>query len=130
MERTEPHERYLFCTMWFFTVDTTPPEINGCPLNTTIDHDASATNIHGGSLVTWREPSVSDMSNTAHLLLRTHDPGSVFYPGNTAVTYIYADASNNIARCTFNVNVVRGEIIEKLLESEFVKLLGFKASSA
>ena len=50
-----------------------------------------------------------DLSNTTHLLLRTHKPGSEFYPGNTAVTYIYADASNNIARCTFTVDVVGGK---------------------
>ncbi|PIK57647.1 hypothetical protein BSL78_05422, partial [Apostichopus japonicus] len=36
---------------------------------------------------------------------RSHQPGQSFMVGLTTVTYVFSDASNNIARCIFNVIV-------------------------
>ncbi|XP_072046550.1 hyalin-like [Amphiura filiformis] len=80
-------------------VDNTSPTVKGCP------DDIAKTNELGASgvLVTWIEPSATDVSPVT--LHRSHQPSTVFPVGVTDVAYIFIDASNNVATCTFSVTV-------------------------
>ncbi|XP_072046400.1 hyalin-like [Amphiura filiformis] len=81
-------------------VDTTPPQINGCPNN------IQATTELGTSRksVTWTEPTSTDLSGTPSRT-RSHEPGATFTTGPTTVRYTFTDTSNNVATCTFTVTV-------------------------
>ncbi|PIK57645.1 hyalin [Apostichopus japonicus] len=83
------------------TVDTTPPDGMGCPQSVVETVELGVTSVP----VFWVEPTVTDISGTERLDDRSHQPGQSFMVGLTTVTYVFSDASNNIARCTFNVIV-------------------------
>lgn len=103
------HQSYVcaFTLVFNFVliVDTTPPDINNCPTESITRLIELGTQ---GVIVTWMEITASDISGTAVLSSRTNQPGSFFMPGTTEVTYIFADASNNIAICNFTIIVIEG----------------------
>ncbi|XP_072042250.1 hyalin-like isoform X2 [Amphiura filiformis] len=94
------HEAVCTFTVAIDTVDTTPPEIVSCPRDMVIEIEKGAW----GKSVTWPEPRATDVSGNVKLLYRTHVPGSLFYPGQSLVTYTYTDPSHNLAACSFNIN--------------------------
>ncbi|PIK52771.1 hyalin [Apostichopus japonicus] len=96
--------RILINTLTFtiISVDNIPPVIN-CPGDQTANTDIS----NSGVVVFFTEPTASDNSGTAILVLQTADPGDFFTVGTTPVTYTYRDPSNNQQSCTFNIVVVR-----------------------
>lgn len=80
--------------------DNTPPTIENCPSNIRL------TSQFGGLVVaSWITPTVSDNSGFVELLFLSHMSLSQFPVGDTAVSYIYVDPSNNQAACTFIVTV-------------------------
>lgn len=82
------------------TVDITPPTIENCPSNIRL------TSQFGELVVaSWITPTVSDNSGFVELLFLSHMSLSQFPVGDTAVSYIYVDPSNNQAACTFIVTV-------------------------
>ncbi|XP_071814131.1 uncharacterized protein [Apostichopus japonicus] len=83
------------------TIDTTPPDVMGCPQSVLETVELGVTSVP----VFWVEPTVTDISGTERLDDRSHQPGQPFIVGSTTVTYVFSDASNNIARCIFNVIV-------------------------
>ncbi|XP_072042252.1 hyalin-like [Amphiura filiformis] len=89
-------------TVVIASVDTTPPTVLGCPSDITTEIEKGTW----GKSVTWIEPTATDISGKVTLLSRTHVPGSLFYPGQSLVTYIYTDPSHNLAACSFNINTV------------------------
>lgn len=90
-----------------FSVDTTPPSIIGCPTpeSTTVVIELGTP----GTMVFWQEPIANDLSNNVVLVSQTHMPNAFFPVGNTTVTYVYQDSSNNRANCQFVVSVLTGE---------------------
>ena len=89
----------------FYTVDTTSPEVVFCPSDIKTNVEIGTP----GTSVTWTEPSVTDVSGNVTLLAKTHSSGQLFGGGITTVTYLYADPSNNIASCTFQITGNNGE---------------------
>ncbi|XP_072046551.1 hyalin-like [Amphiura filiformis] len=81
-------------------VDSAPPTILNCPANTDTTVEADVTPIS----VVWVEPTAVDASNVT-LLFKTHTPGQPFAVGFSSVIYQFTDSSNNMAVCSFNVNV-------------------------
>ena len=60
-------------------------------------------------VISYTEPSATDISGTAALQSRTNAPGDAYPLGTTVVTYIFVDASGNQADpCTFTVTVNTG----------------------
>lgn len=66
----------------------------------------------GGVIVSWEDPSVSDISSTQTLISRSHSPNSFFPVGSTLVTYLYGDESGNTVTYTFCVTVQESELSE------------------
>ncbi|XP_072046098.1 hyalin-like [Amphiura filiformis] len=83
----------------FNEVDTRAPTIVGCP--------PQEIEVQGSKRL-WVEPSAIDESGKVTLLVKTHSPGDIFHAGSTNVMYIFADSSNNMAVCSFNVYVFSG----------------------
>lgn len=84
----------------FVLDDDVPPIISGCPSNIEIkvaDHQVYEA-------VFWpKEPKAEDESGSTTLVRQSHLSGSKFPAGITSVLYVFADESQNIAKCTFQV---------------------------
>ncbi|XP_072051695.1 uncharacterized protein [Amphiura filiformis] len=84
---------------WSVEGDSTPPTVI-CPEGIVEDVVFG----QGGRIVTWTEPRVSDNSGIVpELVYSSHTSGSFFNSGQTTVTYVYRDGSENEASCTINV---------------------------
>ena len=92
----------LFCIL-ATPIDTIPPFVRGCPDDIRITASAGVNS----ALVVWTEPTATDSSGNTPTVRRTHAPNSDFPVGTTIVTYIFTDGSDNTARCTFDVTVLR-----------------------
>lgn len=91
--------------LFFHLVDTIPPDISNCPEEGVRELIELGTQ---GVVITWTEPSATDISGTARLIDSTRRSGDFFQPGTEVVTYTYSDASNNMATCTFIIVVIEG----------------------
>lgn len=85
-------------------VDTTPPTITGCPS----DQEVVIELGEPGGTASWPEPTASDLSGVAQLIVRSAEPGSFFLVQDTLVTYTFVDNANNEATCQFTVTVTPG----------------------
>ncbi|KAJ8041572.1 Hyalin [Holothuria leucospilota] len=83
------------------TVDTTPPSINACPADIVVVIELGLP----GTVVSWIEPTASDISGTASIVTRSNTPNELFLVGPTTVTYLFSDSSGNTAECRFCVTV-------------------------
>ncbi|KAJ8026434.1 Hyalin [Holothuria leucospilota] len=81
--------------------NTTPPVISNCPADQYIELDFGKMS----TTAFWDEPSATDTSGTTKLQSRSHVPGDPFGLGNTSVTYLFSDASDNNATCQFYILV-------------------------
>ena len=67
--------------------------------------------------MSWTELIAEDESGNTAVFVKTHAPGDFFGVGSTTVLYIFADDSNNMASCTFTVEVnqyVQGGCLSRL----------------
>ncbi|XP_038068280.1 mucin-3A-like isoform X2 [Patiria miniata] len=80
--------------------DTTAPSISDCPASIYAGDSGQA-----GQTVSWTPPTATDESGVATQIYASHQPDTLFSRGVTPVTYIFADASQNYARCIFFVNI-------------------------
>ena len=63
-----------------------------------------------GVEVFYTVPTATDISGTEQIISQSQDSGDFFPVGVTVVTYIFADASGNVApTCSFNVTVNTGK---------------------
>ncbi|XP_030829233.1 mucin-3A isoform X32 [Strongylocentrotus purpuratus] len=85
------------------TIDTTPPTVQNCPQDVAVTVELGTAS----TPVVWGTPSATDISGTATIQSQTRQPGDEFGASTTTtVTYIFVDASNNLADpCTFTVTV-------------------------
>ncbi|XP_072172386.1 uncharacterized protein [Diadema setosum] len=59
-----------------------------------------------GVEVAYTEPSATDISGTEQVISQSHSSGDFFSVGATTVTYVFADASGNVApTCSFVITV-------------------------
>ncbi|XP_072051694.1 uncharacterized protein [Amphiura filiformis] len=116
--RTVPND---FCipsdTVWMFFLTDKNIELPGWRLYWSVEGDSTPPTVicpegivedvvfgQGGSSVTWTEPQVFDNSGIEPTLVySSHTSGSFFNSGQTTVTYVYRDGSENEASCTINV---------------------------
>jgi hypothetical protein len=80
--------------------DVTPPVISNCPMSIYIRAQGQAS-----QAATWTQPEATDNSGSVSLIYSSHQPNTQFTVGVTPVTLIFADPSQNYARCTFMVTV-------------------------
>ncbi|XP_071824175.1 uncharacterized protein [Apostichopus japonicus] len=82
------------------TVDTTPPTV-------VCTEDVAVTLELGdaGRMVSWVEPTATDISNVASLQSRSHAVGTFFTDPSTTVSYIFIDSTGNTATCSFCVRL-------------------------
>lgn len=78
--------------------DTTPPVLSNCPADITLEATSTCE-----AIATWTAPTATD--NCSAAITSTHNPGSTFPIGTTAVTYTAADPSGNKSTCSFNIIV-------------------------
>ena len=83
------------------------PEIDGCPATIT----EGATEAEKDSVdVTWDEP-VATVACGEVTLEKSHEPGSTFPVGKTPVTYTFSDQSGKSSTCTFDVVVLKADVL-------------------
>jgi large repetitive protein len=83
------------------------PEIDGCPATIT----EGATEAEKDSVdVTWDEP-VATVACGEVTLEKSHEPGSKFPVGKTPVTYTFSDQSGKSSTCTFDVVVLKADVL-------------------
>ncbi|XP_071824325.1 uncharacterized protein [Apostichopus japonicus] len=83
------------------TLDITAPVVRNCPENIVLN-----SRFNEPVVGVWIAPTASDDSGFVDVLFVSHMSGFLFPPGDTAVSYIYVDPSNNQAACSFVVSVL------------------------
>ncbi|KAJ8031507.1 Hyalin [Holothuria leucospilota] len=84
------------------TEDTIPPTVAGCMLGG-LKQTVGIGEL--GAVVSWAEPTATEISGTTILVSQSHSPGDFFPVGVTEVTYTFSDASGNTAACKFSVEI-------------------------
>lgn len=95
-------------TMCTFNVQVRSPgstSITGCPNSITVNAKQD-----GKIAVTWDEPQASLQCGTL-TIRKSHEPGSLFAIGTTAVVYEFMDNTGTTATCTLNVTVLEPEAL-------------------
>jgi len=80
--------------------DTTPPQINGTPGAQTAEATGPA-----GAVVTYTDPTATDLVDGARPVLCSPSSGSAFALGSTVVTCSSSDTRGNTAQSQFTVTV-------------------------
>lgn len=105
-----PKKGYLSLVHVFLsslTVDTTPPTISGCPNDIFQFVELGLP----GALVTYTEPTASDLSPPVLLLPPSARPNDFFLVGATEVEYIFVDNAMNEATCRFVITILEGKLV-------------------
>jgi hypothetical protein len=95
--------------------DSTPPVVTGCPADITVNADAGGCT----AVVSWTSPGVTDNCGLFDVS-STHEPGDIFSPGTTPVTYTFTDVCGNTSLCTFDVTVEAFNNVTATIELENV----------
>jgi gliding motility-associated-like protein len=82
--------------------DAAPPLLT-CP------SDISLVEEEDGRAVTWDLPSPADCSDV--VLTGSSDPGDVFPPGTTTVTYTAKDEAGNESSCSFGITIKEAAVV-------------------
>ncbi|XP_072041247.1 scavenger receptor cysteine-rich domain superfamily protein-like [Amphiura filiformis] len=87
---------YVVCS----EIDVSPPVIYNCPrdMNVTVEVGSMSKPVF------WMEPWAADDTGITTLLTSSHSPGISVNEGTTHVTYLFINAANLIAGCTFDIN--------------------------
>jgi HYR domain/GEVED domain len=88
--------------------DTIAPVFDNCPT------DIAQTTATTADSVWWTPPTVTDNCTTPQTMTASHTSGTLFPVGTTTVTYTARDAKNNVATCTFKVNMSNPCLIDTL----------------
>lgn len=83
-----------------FQTDDTPPIVTSCggDIRKEVDSGSNVT-------VYWTVPSAVDTEGGTVTVTSTHRPGDLFVKGVTTVIYTFWDSGDNLATCSFTVNV-------------------------
>jgi hypothetical protein len=85
-----------------FNIDTTPPQLVGCPEDLVWYAPPDATT----ASVYWTPPGIADNLDPYPALVGSATPGQSLPLGSTDVTYSAADWAGNWASCEFSVTVL------------------------
>lgn len=88
-----------------FAEGITPPMIVNCPSLIERQVELGVP----GLIITWIEPSATDISGSAMLVDRTHAPNDFFPAEITQVIYTFRDSSLNEAVCAFMISITTGK---------------------
>jgi gliding motility-associated-like protein len=80
--------------------DNIAPVISGMPSDITQNTDDGIC----GAKVSWTSPLVND--NCDATVTASHNPGDIFNPGTTTVTYVATDTQGNSVSSSFDVTVI------------------------
>jgi hypothetical protein len=84
------------------TEDLTFPSFSDCPEDQLVTVDPGET----AAAIDWIPPFATDNCGNDPLVVQSsHEPGSIFNVGTTAVSYTVTDANGNATTCTFSVTV-------------------------
>lgn len=89
----------------FMLLDIEPPTIRDCPESFTVRLSPGQS----ARAVTWVEPHFSDNVRVA-TIKKSREPGTIMTAGEHVINYETSDSSNNRAKCTFTVKVLRGNL--------------------
>ncbi len=92
------------CSFDITVTDTEAPIISNCPADMTI-----AAGIACDTMVTWVEPTISDLCDNNVTVVVSPPLGSVFMAGTTPVTYTATDVSGNVSSCSFYITITDTE---------------------
>ncbi|XP_072013269.1 uncharacterized protein [Amphiura filiformis] len=92
-------------TITVIEVDTEPP-VPQCPDDQEISIPLASPPGSGRTTVTWIQPTATDNSGQFTISSNTHTSGDLFNTGSTVVTYVFTDASDNRATCSWTVTVI------------------------
>lgn len=86
------------------SVDTTPPDVFGCPMDITREIELGSED----PVIFWIEPFATDIGEVT--TVSTHQPATSFQVGSTLVTYTFTDDATppNSEFCEFMVTVSTG----------------------
>ena len=73
-----------------------------------------------GAIVDFEPPTATDNSGTVNLIRQTRSPNSYFSLGTTAVSYVFADPSNNAVTVTFFVTVLSSEYLPHKVKTQYL----------
>ncbi|MBP7184615.1 MAG: HYR domain-containing protein, partial [Saprospiraceae bacterium] len=79
-----------------------PVIVDGCPQNISVEADPNQC----GAVVNWTLPTATDNCSQTFMYLTTSDPGDFYTVGSHLVIVSALDASNNLASCSFQINVI------------------------
>lgn len=84
-----------------------PPIISGCPDNVIATVELGRLSVP----VNWSEPLAIDAitGTVLEVFMRSHEPGSPFFIGDTSVSYLYQSNTGGSSSCQFVVTVIEGE---------------------
>lgn len=92
------------CQFSVIVTDGSPPVLTDCPQDI-----STLVGSTGEGTAYWSLPNASDACSEV-TLGSTHEPGESFPVGTTDVIYTASDINGNISTCSFEVNVVYGEL--------------------
>jgi hypothetical protein len=96
-----------------FKIDTTPPELIGCPGDLTW----YAEKAESTAFAFWAPPTVIDNLDPLSDLVATAAPGDTFPLGDTVVSYQATDLAGNITSCSFILSVVEAVAPRGIVET-------------
>lgn len=91
------------CNVSVMVVDNEPPKIVECPFK--VERNTTEVQV----AVYWKEPIFKDNSKEDVTIRKSHEPGHTFEVGRHSVIYMAIDASQNVAKCRFEVIVTQNE---------------------
>lgn len=91
------------CSFTVTLLDNEPPVISDCPADLTNYMSFNGTS----AVVTWAPPSATDNCDGNVPVVCTPPSGSLFSPGQTAVSCFASDASGNTSSFSFSVNIAQ-----------------------
>ncbi|XP_033127752.1 uncharacterized protein LOC117125370 [Anneissia japonica] len=109
---TDAFDNSATCTFTVIIKDTEKPVLSRCPesINYVIPDYYTSEQTED---ISWEPPSCMDNSYRYNLTA-SQEPGSIFYKGVTDVSYTCSDASSNVQKCIFTVNVKTTDELSKI----------------
>ncbi len=96
----DSNENIFECAFDITVINTGVPLIINCPSDITLTLGAGECE----TTVDWIPP-MPDPNCNAVITSASHEPGGIFPPGTTTVTYIITDGSGNTNECSFDITV-------------------------
>jgi gliding motility-associated-like protein len=95
------------CTFEVKIVDITPPILNACPQNITVEANSQSPTQGCGTYYTWVQPTLTGVcSQTGNFILSSSSPGDFFPLGTTEVEFKGFNQNGFFDSCAFTIKVI------------------------